>query len=228
MSELSGFFLAVEGGEGAGKTTLVEGLAEYFEAQGYLVTVTSDPSGCELGRQIGGLLGNASAVNDPMTAMLLLTAARRQLIETVIRPALAAGHIVLCERYVHWTLVQQGVFGDFAADAPLRMHAEACDDLWPHITILLDADPSVTLNRTRPDLTSHVVERAALPVYEAVAAAYRQSMRYTPEGDYGIVAAGNAPAIILADTINMVAVNDHFERYLERQSAPTHLQLARA
>lgn len=228
MSEPSGFFLAVEGGEGAGKTTLIGGLADHYEALGYSVTVTSDPLGCELGRHVAELPRGSHGASDPVIEMLLLTAARRQLIETIIRPAMAAGHIVLCERYVHSMLVQQSIFADNVADMPLRMHAEACGDLWPHITILLDAHPSVTLSRVRPDLIGRVVEQAALPVYTAVADAFRRTMRYTPDGDYGILNANSLPAVVLAEAIDMIAVNDHFERYVAGRPVWTRRKIASA
>ena len=101
-----GLFISFEGIDGAGKSTHIEGLANAFRAQGRAVTLTREPGGTPLAEPLRGLVLNEAM--DPLTEALLVFAARRDHLLTVIEPALARGDVVLCDRFTDATFAYQG------------------------------------------------------------------------------------------------------------------------
>jgi dTMP kinase len=150
-----GWFITIEGPEGAGKTTQAVRLEAHLRDEGLTVLRTREPGGTSLGERLRDLLlagGPPDAATiDPLTDALLFSAARRQLVEEVIRPALEAGTTVVCTRFADSTLAYQG-FGAGVALATLRsLERIATDGLRPDLTILLDLPAEVGLGRKAPD-----------------------------------------------------------------------------
>ena len=144
-------FITFEGGEGAGKTTLINEMAAILEAQGLSVVKTREPGGTLFGNQIRGwLLDNRSNVSIGAKAELLLfLSARAQHIEEVIVPAIEAGKIVLCDRYNDSTIAYQGA-GRFLGTAWVRSLCNlVCGSTLPDLTFYLDVDPVIGLARTK-------------------------------------------------------------------------------
>jgi dTMP kinase len=148
-----GWFITFEGPEGAGKTTQLDRAATALAARGVDVLVTREPGGTWLGERLREVLLARTGANTPTDATtdaILFTAARRQLVTEVVRPALAAGTTVLCARFADSTLAYQG----FGAGVPLErlalLEAAATDGLKPDMTILLDVPPEVGLLRKAP------------------------------------------------------------------------------
>lgn len=142
-----GVFITFEGGEGAGKSTQIRRLAASLEAQGRKVIVTREPGGTPLAEAIRALILGPGASGDAMTQALLFAAARREHIRALIEPALAAGTIVLCDRFADSTRAYQG--GRLPAavlDATISL---ATGDLAPDLTLLLDLPPEAGLARAR-------------------------------------------------------------------------------
>jgi dTMP kinase len=150
-----GWFISIEGPEGAGKTTQAARLEAHLRDDGIPVLRTREPGGTRLGEQIRELLlaagtGMAAAI-DPLADALLFSAARRQLVEEVIRPALDTGTTVVCTRFADSTLAYQG-YGSGVPLALLRtLETIATDGLVPDLTILLDISPEDGLGRKAPD-----------------------------------------------------------------------------
>ena len=149
-----GWFITVEGPDGAGKTTQAEGLADHLRERGLEVVLTREPGGTHLGERVRDLLlaaGGGTAATDPLTDALLFSAARRQLVTEVLRPALARGQTVVCARYADSTLAYQG----YGAGVPIErlrvLEAVATDGLVPDLTILLDLSVEAGLGRKGPD-----------------------------------------------------------------------------
>lgn len=143
-------FVTFEGPEGAGKSTQIRRLASELEARGYSVVATREPGGTAIGeaiRQI--LLAPEYSAMLPETEALLNTAARAQHVAEVIRPALAAGKIVLCDRYVDSTLVYQGAGRGLPTNELLALQHFATRGLWPDLTLLLDLPVEVGQARRR-------------------------------------------------------------------------------
>lgn len=139
-------FITLEGPEGGGKSTLAASLAQRLANAGYSVVTTREPGGTELGRQIRKMLLEQGEVTARSELMLFL-ADRAQHVQEVILPALSNGKVVLCDRFTDSTLVYQG----YARGLDLQMLRSAnhwaTDGLSPDLTLLLDIDPDVGLER---------------------------------------------------------------------------------
>ena len=145
-----GFFLTFEGLDGSGKSTQLRKLAGALEQRGYAVSVTRQPGGTRIGDRIRGLLlDSRTEAIAPMTELGLMFSDRAQAIAEVIRPALDAGRIVLCDRYTDSTEAYQGGGRQLGSDVVLRMHETMCGGLDPDMTILLLAHFDRSLARAR-------------------------------------------------------------------------------
>jgi dTMP kinase len=144
---MSGCFVTFEGGEGSGKTTQLERLAQRLRARGLDPLVTREPGGTPLGEGIRTLLLDPQRRPTPMTEALLMEAARAELVAGVIRPALAAGRVVLCDRYDDSTLAYQGGGRGLDADLLRALSRAATGGLRPDLTLLFDLDPAAGLAR---------------------------------------------------------------------------------
>ncbi len=134
-----GLFVTFEGGEGAGKSTQIRILAERLRALGREVVEPVEPGGTAIGQQIRRIFLDASNGElTPEAELLLVFAARSQNVTQVIRPALAAGRVVLCDRFTDSTRVYQGVARGLGLEAVETVNRIACGDLTPDITLLLD------------------------------------------------------------------------------------------
>jgi dTMP kinase len=157
-----GWFITIEGPEGAGKTTQADALARHLMGLGLDVHSTREPGGTWLGERLRDLLlarTDSAAPTDPLTDALLFNAARRQLVTEVIRPALATGRTVVCARFADSTLAYQG----YGAGVPLEtlrgLEHAATEGLTPDLTILLDVQVEDGLARKAPgDVTRFEAE----------------------------------------------------------------------
>lgn len=158
---MSGSFIVFEGGEGAGKSTQERLLAEWLAQQGHTVVRTREPGGTPAGEVIRTvLLSNEYAGLTDRAEALLFAAARGEHVAQVIRPALQAGSIVVCDRYLDSSVAYQGYGRDLGAERVRSLSLWATHDLLPDLTVLLDIDPVVGLSRVQsPDrLESEPIE----------------------------------------------------------------------
>jgi dTMP kinase len=175
-----GFFITFEGGEGAGKTTQISRLAERLRSQGRIAHTVREPGGTELGEDTRRILKHApyGARLSDSAELLLFAASRAQLIAEVIRPALAKGEIVLCDRFTDSTAAYQGCGRGLPADVIAVVNAFATGGLHPDLTVLLDLPAAVGLERARrraPDTATAEndrMETMQLAFYERVRAGY--------------------------------------------------------
>ena len=145
-------FITLEGPEGAGKTTQLRALAGFLRDCGYDVVTTREPGGTPIGDQIRHVLHDtANTAMSPTAEMLLYAASRAQLVAEVIRPALVAGRVVLCDRYADSTLAYQGFGRGLDADMLATLTAIATGGLRPDLTLLLDLDVVRGLARRRDE-----------------------------------------------------------------------------
>ncbi|MEO5926872.1 MAG: dTMP kinase [Bryobacteraceae bacterium] len=141
-------FITFEGPEGSGKTTQLKLLAARLRAEGHDVVETQEPGGTPIGQQIRKiLLDPASTALRPTAELLLMFASRAQNVDEVILPALAAGKIVLCDRFTDSTLAYQGAARGLGADVVYDLDRIACRGLIPHQTFLIDIDTETGLKR---------------------------------------------------------------------------------
>jgi dTMP kinase len=141
-------FIAFEGGEGAGKSTQLRLLAERLRMAGRTVVETREPGGTPQGEALRALLveGEGDRWGAPAEA-LLMNAARAEHVARVVRPALARGEVVLCDRYAHSTLAYQGAASGLAREDLLALHRVATGDLWPDVVLWLDLPAEAGLAR---------------------------------------------------------------------------------
>ncbi len=145
-------FITFEGPEGSGKTTQIQALHRYLEERGYDLIVTREPGGTRIGDQIRRiLLDPRNQELLPEAEILLFSASRAQLVGQVIRPALARGTIVLCDRFADSTLAYQGYGRGLDLEQLRRITAFATGGLMPDLTIYLDLDVEEGLRRKRQD-----------------------------------------------------------------------------
>ncbi|MDQ3974119.1 MAG: dTMP kinase, partial [Actinomycetota bacterium] len=144
----SGFFIAFEGGDGSGKSTQAKALATALEAEGHDVVVTNEPGGSPLAERIRSALLDPGADGiDARTETLLYAAARAEHVQQVIRPALEAGKVVVCDRFVDSSLAYQGFARDLGHDDVREINRWATGGLLPDAVVLLHLDPEEGLRR---------------------------------------------------------------------------------
>lgn len=148
-SQPSALFVAVEGIEGSGKSTLCAALAERLRPGGRSVLVTREPGGTPLGDAVRGILLEPSLHVNALTEALLVNAARAQHVADAIRPALLAGTTVLCDRYVDSTLAYQGYGRGVGLDVLSAMCDAATGGLHAGVTIVVDVPVAVSRERLR-------------------------------------------------------------------------------
>ncbi len=145
---MRGYFITLEGPDGCGKTCQIPALADYLRNRGWDILTTREPGGTEISEQIRNVIMSMSNKGmHPRTEILLFQSSRAQLVEQVIRPALEAGKIVICDRYADSTMAYQG-YGHQTDLVFLRQLLDfATGSLKPDLTILLDLDVEVGLRR---------------------------------------------------------------------------------
>ncbi len=175
QKERASLFIVFEGGEGAGKTTAVGALADALRARGRDVLLTREPGGTPEGLALRALLLAADGPSwDAAAELLLMTAARVQHVQRVIQPALDAGRMVLCDRFIGSTLAYQGAGRGLDQDFIRDLHRRAVGGLQPGLTVLLDIDPAIGLARSRRRLGLQQADEAR---FEALDRAFHARVR---------------------------------------------------
>ncbi len=139
-------FCSFEGGDGVGKSTQIRLLGEWLEARGVEVVVTREPGGTELGLELRAAVMHGGHVSARTEAMLYATD-RAHHVDTVVRPALERGAVVVTDRYLDSSVAYQGAGRGLGVEAVEALSLWATGGLVPHFTVLLDLDPSVGLAR---------------------------------------------------------------------------------
>ena len=179
---MPGRFITIEGGEGAGKTTHLTFMREFLEQAGCRVILTREPGGTPLGEEIRGLL--LGHRHDGMTLAaetLLMFAARAEHVEKVIRPALASGCWVLCDRFTDATYAYQGGGRGVAPERITVLEEWAQGELRPDWTLLLDLPVAVGLARAGKRSAADRFERVDVAFFERVRAAYLERASRCPD-----------------------------------------------
>lgn len=145
-----GKFITFEGLDGTGKSTQMRKLAAALREAGHKVVETREPGGTATGEKIRKvLLDSGTAGLAPLAEMALMFASRAQHIQEVIEPGLAAGEVVLCDRFTDSTEAYQGSGRRLGSDPVLQLHRVLCGNLQPDLTLLLDSDPHASVSRAR-------------------------------------------------------------------------------
>ncbi|MBV2357887.1 dTMP kinase [Streptomyces sp. J2-1] len=190
----NGFFIALEGGDGAGKSTQAEALAEWVRAKGHEVVLTREPGATPVGKRLRSILLDVSSAGLSHRAEALLYAAdRAEHVDTVVRPALERGAVVISDRYIDSSVAYQGAGRDLSPTEIARINRWATDGLVPHLTVLLDVDPETARERftEAPDrLESEPAE------FHARVRAGFLTLAASDPGRYLVVDAGQEPEAV--------------------------------
>ncbi|HET8768638.1 MAG TPA: dTMP kinase [Pedococcus sp.] len=173
-----GLFIAFEGGDGAGKSTQVALLRDAFEAAGRTVLVTRQPGGTPLGREIRDLVLHGDHVS-PRAEALLFAADKAHHVEQVIAPALAAGDVVLTDRYTDSSVAYQGAGRELGAQEIHDLNMWAVDDLVPDLTVVVDV--SAQEGRRRRGEVHDRLESEQDDFHEAIRAHYLAMAQGNPQ-----------------------------------------------
>ncbi len=168
-----GAFITLEGVEGSGKSTQLALLAEHLTSLGRSVLTTREPGGTPLGERLRDVLLDPASVLTPLSELLLLEAARAQLVDTVIRPALERGDWVLADRFSDSSVAYQGLARRLGTELVERLNGIACTGLTPDRTLVIDLPVEQALARARgrasTDATNSRFEDEGLEFHAAVA-----------------------------------------------------------
>ena len=197
-----GRLIAFEGVEGAGKSTQLELLRRQLEGRGREVVVTREPGGTPVGERVRALLLDPEVEIYPRAEALLFAAARAELVERVIRPALERGAVVLCDRYLDSSLAYQGGARGLGRGPVEEVNRLATGGLLPDLVVLLDLDPADGLRRRQGDRDR--IEAQDLEFHRRVREAFRALAAADPKR-FAVVD-GAAPVREVAARVHAVAL----------------------
>ena len=205
---MAGIFITFEGIEGCGKTTQIRMVAEHLRRLGRDVLLTREPGGTEIGEEILTVLLDAAHRDmAPITELLLYGAARNQHVREVIRPALNAGKVVLCDRYADATTAYQGAARAIDPEIIEVVHRVATEGVWPDCTLLFDLAPAVGLERAcarnlceRTAGRADRFEQESLAFHERVRAGYLAIAKREP-GRVAVIDANREIDVIQRDVV---------------------------
>ena len=196
-----GTLITIEGIDGAGKSTLAAGLMDALAARGVEATLLREPGGVRTAERIRDLVRDPVATIGARAEALLYAAARAQLVEEALQPLLAAGRLVLLDRFVDSSLAYQGAGRDLGVDAVAAINAFGTGGLTPDRTLLLRIDPAAGRARSAergapPDR----LEQQSDAFFARIASAY-DALAQADGGRIRVIDADQPPAAVLADAL---------------------------
>lgn len=204
---MKGLFITFEGGEGAGKTSILESLAQALSDEGYDVLKTREPGGIDIAEKIRHIILNPShTAMDGRTEALLYAAARRQHLVEKVLPALHQGKIVLCDRFVDSSLAYQGFARGLGMDEVYEINKFAIEDCMPDATLFFDIAPERGLERIEKNKgrEQNRLDLENIQFHQTVYEAYQQLIKKFPE------------------RISVVDADQSFDRVLEDVTTRMH------
>lgn len=171
---MAGIFITMEGPDGSGKTTQINLLTPYLKGLGREVVVTREPGGTVISEKIREVIldvDNKNMAN--ITETMLYAAARAQLVEEIIRPALEAGKVVICDRFVDSSLVYQGLARGIGLTKVLEINNHAISGLVPDLTFFMDIEPEQGLLRKEKQAKLDRIESEKLSFHKKVYEGYK-------------------------------------------------------
>lgn len=170
---MKGIFITFEGPDGSGKTTQINLLKEYLDEKGYDIVITREPGGTRISEDIREVILDKKNVGmDRITEALLYAAARAQHVSEVIKPALAAGKAVICDRYIDSSIVYQGIGRGLGIDFIEKINSMAVQKIMPDVTLLLKIDPAEGLKRRKDSDVLNRLDLERLSFHEDVYRGY--------------------------------------------------------
>lgn len=176
----TGFFIAIEGGDGSGKSTQIKQISRTLADEGFNVEATREPGGTELGRQIRSVLFDSEPPS-PRTEALLFAADRAHHVASLVDPVLDAGNIVITDRYIDSTVAYQAAGRNFDPKTILALSRWATQGLVPHLTIVLDIDPETAATRKGKRGESNYLDEESQQFHQRVRQTYLSRAHKDPD-----------------------------------------------
>lgn len=200
-----GLFITFEGGEGAGKTTLIESIVRILNERGLHVLKTREPGGTYIGEEIRRILLDNSSPHrvSPYAELALFLASRSQHIGEVIGPALSAKKVVLCDRFNDSSIAYQGVARGLGPDRVADICQFFSEGLEPNLTLYLDIDPKVGLLRAKRERPSDRIEAEDIRFHQQIREAYHAIQKKHPKR-FRLLDASQPPGHVLEEAMKWI------------------------
>ncbi len=199
-----GIFITIEGGEGAGKTTLIESLYKHLLGMGRQVLKTREPGGTPLGEEIRKILLHHKGPVSPYTELSLFLASRAQHISELIAPALEAGKVVLCDRFNDSTIAYQGMARGLGMDKVASFCEFICAGLEPNLTLYLDIDPKQGISRAKKTHSLDRIEAENLAFHAKIREGYLALRKKYPHR-FHLINADQSPEAVFRESLRALS-----------------------
>ena len=177
-----GLFITTEGTDGSGKTTQIKLIESYLKEKGFEVVVTREPGGTVIGEKIRSIiLDTENSDMSYITEMMLYASARAQLVNELIKPSLAVGKVVICDRFIDSSYVYQGFGRNIDIELIERVNNIALDGVRPDITLFFDIEPEVALRRRIQSTGADRIEQEAMDFHKKVYSGYKKLVSMYPD-----------------------------------------------
>lgn len=177
-----GLFITTEGTDGSGKTTQIKLIESYLKEKGFEVVVTREPGGTTIGEKIRSIILDTENSNmSYITEMMLYASARAQLVNELIKPSLADGKVVICDRFIDSSFVYQGFGRNIDIELIERVNNIALDGVRPDVTLFFDIDPEIALKRRIQSTGADRIEQEAMDFHKKVYNGYKKLASMYPD-----------------------------------------------
>ena len=201
---MKGYFITFEGPDGSGKTTVATAVCEELKKRGYEVIHTREPGGIGISEKIRNIiLDPENTMMDAKTEALLYAASRRQHLVEKVFPAIREGKIVICERFLDSSLAYQGYGRQLGFDEVLEINLFAIDRTYPDLTVYLDVDEQVGLDRLSDRSFKDRLDQESIDFHHRVAEGYQEVLRRFKDR-IRIVDASRGKEEVIEDSLNLI------------------------
>lgn len=202
---MKGFFITFEGGEGSGKTTVIEKVENYYLEKGFNVVRTREPGGSKIAEDIRNVILDVNnTAMDSITEAMLYAASRRQHLVEKVTPYLEKGYIVLCDRFIDSSLAYQGYARGLGIDKVYQLNLIATNGILPDVTIYIDVKPEVGLSRIKSNnREENRLDKESIKFHENVYEGYHQVSLMFKER-FKVINGEQEREAVYNDTINVL------------------------
>lgn len=177
-----GLFITTEGTDGSGKTTQIKLLEGYLKDKGFEVVVTREPGGTSIGEKIRSIILDPDNTEmSYITEMMLYASARAQLVGELIKPSLARGMVVICDRFIDSSYVYQGFGRNIDLEVIEKVNSIALDGIMPDVTLFFDIDPGIALARRIKSTGADRIEQEKMDFHRKVYEGYKKLVTKYPD-----------------------------------------------
>lgn len=204
MNKLKGVFITIEGGEGSGKSTAIQGINKWLEEERVETLVTREPGGVRVSEQIRNILVNEEM--HPLTEAMLFASSRNEITNKVLIPALKEGKVILCDRFIDSSYVYQGLVRGLGLEVVEQVNKPILDVIQPDITLYFDIAPEVGLGRIQKNgRETNKFDKESLDFHYKVRESYQMLAKMDKHKNrIYTINANQTPDNVVKDCINLI------------------------